>query len=445
MKAKTHLKPSTTNVNIPSLRHPFKSGFRLLLLTAGLLAPVLSTAEDVVLDRIRAVVNDGVVLDSDIDSATLFFKQQATGNQQSLPPDAVLRERVMEQLIDREIQRQHAQSMGVAVDASSINQALQQIARNNNMDAAQFRQTLQSQGFDYNLFRRNIEQDLLFQRLIEREVHPRIRVSAQEIDDFVDGIKNDARNQQRYRIQHILIAVPPAANESDMAAAESKAQAVLKRLHAGDDFSEVAAASSDGARALQGGDLGWRSLQEVPAFLADALRSMKAGDISERLRSANGFHVIRLDSTDTDDQTELAETLARHIFIAGDDADIKQRLQSARSRIAGGVSFEQVAADISEDPNSADNGGELPWFTQGQMPPAMEETADRLPVKQISQPFRTQFGWHLLEVLDRRTRKIDDQALRSQADNALRQNKVEQEAERWFRQLRDESFVEIRS
>lgn len=402
------------------------------------------SADDVVLDRIRAVVNEGVVLDSDLRSAISFFKQQARSNRQNLPPDDVLANRVLEELINQEIRRQHARSTGISIDAASTNRAIEQIARNNNMDSLQFRETLANQGFDYDLFRQNIERELLLQRLIEREVQPRIRVSQQEIDDYVESIRNDAEEQQRYRIQHILIAVPPTADSAATDEAEQRARDVLQRLQNGDDFAEVAATSSDGARALQGGDLGWRTLQELPDFLADALGNMSAGELSEPLRSANGFHVIRLADKQSGDQSQLSEVLARHIFIAGDAADTEQRLREVRQQVIEGASFEALAAEISEDPNSADKGGELPWFSEGQLPAEMEDMANTLEKDEISPPFRTQFGWHLMQLLDRRTREIDEETLRNQAADALRQGKVEQEIERWSRQLRDESFVELR-
>ncbi|NND91028.1 MAG: molecular chaperone SurA [Granulosicoccus sp.] len=420
----------------------------LLLLSLSVLpfsAQNAAAEEDVVLDRIRAVVNEGVVLDSDIAAATLYFKQQAQSNRQALPPDDVLASRVLDELINQEIRRQHAREIGISIDAGSVNRAIEQIARNNNMDTLQFRDTLQNQGFDYDLFRQNIEQELLLQRLIEREVQSRIRVTQQEIDDYIESIRNDVEEQQRYQIQHILIAVPPTAAAAELAEAQTRARAVLARLQAGDDFAEVAAASSDGARALQGGDLGWRSLQELPDFLSDALRDMSPGDLSEPLRSANGLHVIRLVDTQSGDLTRQAETLARHIFIAGDSPEVEQRLLELRGELLAGRSFADAAARVSEDPNSAEKGGELPWFSQGQMPPAMEQMAGSLALNELSQPFRTQFGWHLMQVLERRTRELDLESLRIQAGNALRQGKVEQEVESWSRQLRDESYVEIRN
>jgi len=313
---------------------------RCLLCLTILFTPVFVghvAAQDVVLDRIRAVVNEGVVLDSDIKAAIRFFKQQAASNRQSLPADSVLSERVLEQLVDREIRNQRAAQIGIAIDANSINRAIQQIARNNNMNSVQFRRTLQQQGFDYDLFRQNIEQDLVMQRLVEREVQPRIRVSAQEIDDFLIGVKSDSKTQQRYRLQHILISVPASATSSDEQEAEAKARVALQELELGTDFAEVAAALSDGARALQGGDLGWRTLQELPEFLSSAVRNMETGDLSEPLRSANGFHIIRLAERQRDDQTQLEENLVRHIFIAGDSTDIRRRLTTVRNQLQNGA------------------------------------------------------------------------------------------------------------
>ncbi|MFK8083881.1 MAG: peptidylprolyl isomerase [Granulosicoccus sp.] len=413
------------------------------LLVASLLPA--ANAQDVELDRIRAVVNEGVVLDSDLRSAVAFYKQQARSNSQGVPPDDIIDERLLEQLIDREVRRQHARQLGISVDPGSINRAIDQIARSNNMDTLRFRETVRQQGIDYDAFRQNIEEELLLQRLIERDVQSRIRVSQQEIDDYVDAARNDVAERQRYRINHILIAVPGSADEAQLDEATTRANAVLANLRAGDDFAQVAAASSDGARALQGGDLGWRTLQELPEFLATAVRDLQAGDLAGPLRSDNGLHVVQLADRQSGDQTTQQETLARHIFIAGDDPAIEQTLAEARQQIVSGTPFGELAATLSQDPNSADNDGELPWFTEGQMPPAMEQTAASLTINDISRPFRTQFGWHLLQLLDRRVTRIDEQALREQAGDALRQRKVEQETERWSRQLRDESYVEIRS
>ena len=402
-------------------------------------------AADVELDRIAAVVNEGVVLASDVRAETAFLRAQADSNRQALPDDEVLRERVLERLIDQEIRRQRAARLGVVVDATSVNRAIERVARANNMDALQFRRTLQSQGFEYERFRRSIEQELLLQRLVERDVAARVRVSSREIDDYVDALANDAAAQRRHRLRHILVSVPASAPSEELVEARARASGIVARLRAGEDFASVAAAESDGARALQGGDLGWRTRREVPEFLRAALDRLAVGEISEPLRSADGLHVIRVDERRDADAGQRAETRARHLFLASDAPDTETRLTELRRRIVAGESFADLARELSDDPNSAPEGGELPWFAAGELPPEMERTAEGLAVGEISAPFRTQFGWHLLEVLERRTSDVGDEALRRRAEAALRERRIEQETERWVRQLRDESFVEERT
>lgn len=425
-----------------------RGGLPAVLWIALALAPLLSApashAQDVVLDRIVAVVNEKVVLTSDIDNEIGFLRAQARANQQQLPGDEVLRKRVVERLIDIEIQRQRARELGVSVDAQTINRTIDQIAGNNNMDLPQFRDTLRAQGFDFDQFRDSIQQTLLTQRLVQRDVASRIRVSQQEIDDYLAALASDAREQQRYRISHILIAVSPSAPAARMNAARAQATSILERLQAGEDFAAIAAAESDGAQALEGGDLGYRNLQEVPDFLASALRDLQPGDLSGVLESPNGLHIIRLEDIEAADLEEQRQTLVRHIFLAGDSPARGQELARIRQRLLNGESFADLAAEFSEDPNSASEGGELPWFTDGEMPQGLEEVARRLSRGEVSEPFRTQFGWHLLEVLDRRTSEISKQAQREQARTALEQRKIEQESQRWMRQLRDETYIDMK-
>ena len=417
------------------------------LCTAGALAipATPAAAADVPLDGIAAVVNEGVVLASEVRAETAFLKAQADSNRQALPEDEVLRERVLERLIDQEIRRQRARDLGIVVDATAVNRAIERVARSNNMDVLQLRRTLGTQGLDYERFRRSIEQELLLQRLVQRDVESRVRVSAREIDDYTEALGNDVAEQRRYRLRHILVAVPASAPAGELAEARERVAGVLARLRGGEDFAAVAAATSDGSRALQGGDLGWRTRREVPAFLREALTSLEPGELSGPLRSADGLHLIRVDDIRSGDGAQREETLARHVFVAGDSSDSAERLARARARIVAGEPFEAIARELSEDPNSAPEGGELPWFATGELPAEMENVARALDAGELSEPFRTQFGWHVLEVLERRTRDIDDEALRQRAENALRQRRIEQETERWERQLRDESFVERRA
>ncbi len=417
----------------------------LTFLLASLIANVsYGDDSDIVLNKIVAIINNGVVLASEVEAETSFLKQQAASSGQSLPADSVFEKRVIERLIDQEVQRQHASKLGISVDASSVNRAIEQIAGNNNMDVQQFRQSLQQEGLDYDRFRINVEQELLFNRLLQRDVQSRIKVSAQEIDDFIDS--SSGAENQRYRVQHILIAVSPTANASDFDRAAERADTLLRELKAGADFSQTAISSSDGARALEGGDLGWRRLQELPDFLATALKTMEPGQLSAPLRSANGIHIVRLNEKRNGAQIDRTETLVRHIFLAANaDDNTQAKIEFIRQRIENGEAFDVVARETSEDPNSASKGGELPWFGPGQMPIELEQMADSLEKGALSEVFRTQFGWHVLEVIDRRSGTSSEDELRQQAEQVIRQKKTEQETERWIRQLRDESFIEVRS
>jgi len=412
--------------------------------TAFTTQPAYSAEGDVVLNKIVAVVNNGVVLASEVAAETQYLKLQARSSGQALPADEVFEERVISRLIDQEVQRQHANKLGISIDPGSVNRAIEQIAANNNMDTRQLRDSMQKEGFDFNRFRINVEQELLFSRLLQRDVQSRIKVSAQEIDDHIE-LSNSAENQ-RYQIQHILLAVSATANASEYDKALARAESILAKLRDGADFSRTAVANSDGARALEGGDLGWRSLQEIPDFLATALVTMNVGDVSEPLRSANGLHIVRLNNKRSGTQTEQQETLVRHIFLANNpESDPANEIINVRERIKSGESFAALAKELSQDPNSASKGGELPWFTDGQMPAELEQAAAALSKGALSQPFKTQYGWHVLEVLDTRTGAVNNDVLRRQAEQVIRQRKAEQETDRWIRQLRDESFIEMRT
>ena len=407
-----------------------------------------AATSDVTLDAIEAVVNEGVVLRSDVRAEARALTAQARAEGQPLPEGEALRERVLDRLIDQEVRRQHARRLGISIDAGSVNRAIEQIAAGNNLSVARFRDTLRAQGLDYERYRYTIEQELLLQRLVQRDVESRIRVSEREIDDFVDALDNDASEQRRYRVGHILVALPDSADVAQRDTALARAEGILARLRDGATFENLAAAESDGARALDGGDLGYRTLQEFPGFLSAALTGLQPGDLAGPLESPNGLHVIKLHDVRASDPRQREETLVRHLFFeqSGRDAGGTARAQAeaALQRLRAGEAFAAVAVDVSQDPNSRDNGGELPWFSDGEMPGELEAMAAALPPGRPSEPFRTRFGWHVLEVIERRSRRIDDATVRERAADAIRQRRVEQEAERWMVQLREESFVDLR-
>lgn len=402
---------------------------------------------DRVLDAIIAVVNNGIILRSELESDKQFLIATARSNRQSLPSDAVLDERVLERLILREVQRQRAQELGIDVDPSSVNDAVEQVASNNGMNTFEFRQTLEEQGLDYNQFRNNLKHELLLDRLIQRDVARTINVSEQEIDDYLNNTTSPSTDNNTYQLRHILIAEPSTSSSAAISAARNRALALVQRLNNGEDFAALAVAESDGKRALQGGDLGAVKLANLPRFLVGPVSQMRTGDISEPIQSPDGFHIVTVTGIRAGEEAVVTETRARHIFLEvpteSQSDTIRETLAGIRQQITRGASFSDLAAEFSEDPNSSANGGELPWFTPGQLPSAMEAAADALNPGELSQLFRTEFGWHILEVLERRQSTASDRAARREAELSLRQNRLEQEADRWSRRLRDEAFVEI--
>lgn len=418
------------------------------LLAATVLLPGLSAAQDVVLDEIAVIVNDGIVLNSDIDRETRFLQQRARAANQQLPASETTSERILERLIDREIQRQRATRAGIEIDPGTINRAIEQVASENKMNTLEFRELLQKQGFDFAYYRSSIAHELLLQRLVRTEVESSITVTEQEISDYLASENSADAAPPRYRLQHILVAVPAGAPETQTEQARQNAREVIRRFNDGEDFATLAREISDGPRAANGGDLGLREAAELPDFIASVLPQLERGDISEPVRSSNGFHVVLVNDIQDDSVAEPTEDLRiRHIFIAGDANDTTQEarrvLAAARERIIAGAAFAEVALELSQDPDSKDNGGELPWLSSGQMPPQMEATARELPTGRLSEPFRTQFGWHIMEVLERREGRGGNSRERVAATQVLRQQKFAREVENWQRRLRDEAYVEV--
>lgn len=422
----------------------------LVALTSLVATTTFGQANDVILDEIIAVVNDGVILSSELAAKTRYLQTQAKASRQSLPSGEVLDNRVRETLINEEIQRQRAAELGIEVDEASLNQAIEQIAANNNLNTFEFREALRAEGFNYEHYRSGIRHELLLSRLIQREVEQGINISEQEIDDFISSASAPNAENLQYKLRHILIAEPSSSSASKLDQARERATAIITRLNNGESFTKLAAAESDGPRALNGGDLGWRKIKELPRFLHEPVLASSEGEISGPIQSADGFHIIRLDGSRVGDEERVIETRARHIYIstaadkpAADHEKAQATLQAANEQLGAGADFAKLAAELSEDPNSSSNGGELPWFTPGQMPKALERVAATLKPGQRSQPFQTQFGWHLLEVLERRDASVSEERKRRDAELGLRNRKLEQETDRWSRRLRSEAFVEI--
>jgi peptidyl-prolyl cis-trans isomerase SurA len=365
-----------------------------------------------------------------------------------IPPPRQLEQQVLERLILKRLQIQRAKMLGIEVDDATLTQAIENIAARDGMGIDELQLTLESGGIDYRDFREDTRLQILTSRLQAQEVAKDIRVSEPEIDRFLETESDSLLERREVRLQHILVALPDEATPADIRAAEDKARALLKRLRAGEDFGRVAASSSDGRNAANGGDLGWFVMADVPSLAAAPARQLNKGEVSEPIRSPSGFHLIKVSDIKGDDPAPITQTHARHILIRTNelvaDADAQRRLSQLRQRILGGDAFETLARANSDDTGSALKGGDLGWISPGDTVPEFEEVMNTLALNAISQPFQSPFGWHIVQVLERRQQDTRDDLLRMKAEELIRARKAEDATEIWLRRLRDEAFVEIR-
>ena len=422
---------------------------RSLFLLAGLLTALSVQAEILHVDRIIAVVNDDVVLESEVTTRLRTVKAQLAQRNTRLPPEEALRKQVLERLILLRLQLQAAERSGIVINDNALNTAVNGIAKQNNMSLAQFRATLEKDGFDFAAFREDIRREMIVSQLRKRQVTQRINITDQEIDNFLSTNKAKSSASNEYRLSHILIATPEGASSEQIEKARSKAAAIVNRLRAGDDFKQLAASSSAGQQAFEGGDLGWRKQAQLPTLFIEVVSKLNKGDISDPIRSPSGFHIVRLTDLRSEEQRHIiTQTLSRHILIntneVTSDNDAKTRLQQLMVRLEGGEDFATLARAHSDDRGSAANGGDLGWTSPGALVPQFEAAMNKLQAGQISQPFRTPFGWHIVQVIDRREHDDTDQFLRGKAREFLTQRKTEEETQAWLRRLRDEAYVEYR-
>lgn len=401
------------------------------------------------LDRVVAVVNDGIVLQSELDQQIAAVKQRLRQQKLEMPSEEVLRQQVLERLIMSEIQMQRAKRAGIRIPDEALNQQLAEMAQRGGITLAQLPKALAADGVDYANYREAVRKELTLQVLRQRDVLQRINVSPRELDAFLEKQKSRPSDVNEYNLSHILIAVPQAATPAQLDQAAKKAQEVYERAKKGEDFAKLAVAFSNSQTALDGGSLGWRKGPEIPTFLAEVVAQLKPGEVSEPLRTPSGYHIVRLNEIrGAETQTIVDQVHARHILLKPtellDDATVQQKLTAIRERILKGEDFAAVAKVVSEDPGSGSEGGDLGWTGPGTFVPEFEKQLNTLKVGEISQPFRTQFGWHIVQLLGRRKFDNTDEMRRQRAFNQLRESKADEETELWLRRLRDEAYVEIR-
>lgn len=405
------------------------------------------------LDRIVAIVNDDVITQQELKRETEAIAHQQQLQKLPLPPPDILVQKVLERLILTRLQQQLATSSGIHVDDVLLNETLLNIARQNNMTLSQFHDALQRDGLDFEHFRSNVRDEITIRQLRQRNVDSRITVSDQEIDNYIESQRTQGKSDTEYHLAHILIAVPEAASTQQIRQARARAEKLLDQLHEGADFQQLAIEHSDGQQALQGGDLGWRRGIEVPSLFIDTVLAMSKevsdNHVSNLIRSPSGFHIIKLLGQRTGERHIITQTQARHILITPDaltsDDDARHQLSQLKLKLQHGqADFSELAREYSDDKATASAGGDLGWVNPGTMVPDFEQAMQSLKPGEISEPVKTRFGWHLIQVIARRQHDDTDDFNRNKVRQQIFLRKSDEAYNTWLQRLRTEAYVEIR-
>lgn len=398
-------------------------------------------------DRIVAVVNEDVITRVDLTQQVTLAVDALRRQKTPLPPADVLEKQVLERMVNQRIQLQLAKDSGLRIEDAVLEKTIARIAQQNKMSVEGLRSALERDGVPFGRFREEIRAEMTIARLREREVDSKIVVTEGEIDGLLQTLQSvEARNDE-YNLGHILVRVPEQASAEVIQTRQARAEEALAQLSKGADFGQVAATFSDAPEALQGGGLGWRESTRLPTLFVDALKNMRVGQVSGVLRSSNGFHILKILDQRGAAAVLVQQTHARHILVRSNElvseAEARNRLVGLRERIENGVDFAELARLQSQD-SSASKGGDLGWLAPGDTVPDFERTMNQLQVNQVSQPVKTEFGWHLIQVLGRREQDMSKERLRLNARQSLRERKSDEAYQEWLRQLRDKAYVEIR-
>ena len=425
-----------------------KQYFTTLAAVFSLFFQLSMASAETTINGIAAIVNDDVITTEQLRAQIDIIKKQIRDQNNRLPPENILRKQVLEREIIKEIQLQLAKNTGIRVDDNDLNATLNRIAQQNNMSLRQFKDTLESDGYKFANFREDIRNEMILARLRQREVINRINISDQEVENFLSTQATQGNIDDEYEILHILISVPEAASSEEIEKTRKKAQKVLDMLDQGADFKQTAIRYSNGQKALEGGNLGWRKAGQLPTLFSQVVINMKVGDHSGLIRSSSGFHIIKLNNKRSGEKHIIKQTKARHILITPNEltteTDVINRLRNIRERVLGGADFNELAKLHSDDRGSAALGGDLGWVSPGQMVPQFEAAMNSLGINEISEPFQSQFGWHIVQVTGRRDLDNSQNYTKNKARDLIRQRKVAETTETWLRQLREEAFVDIK-
>ncbi|MFA5083190.1 MAG: peptidylprolyl isomerase [Hydrogenophilaceae bacterium] len=406
-------------------------------------------AAPILVDRIVAVVDNSVITANELDNKVEQTLRQLAGRKTPPPPRSLLTKQLLERMITEQVLLKTAEDTNIKVDGDTLDRTINRIAAQNKMDLPAFRAALEKDGVDFEQFRQQIRSEMTIARLREREVDNRIVVTDAEIDNYLTGRKQDPSKQTDYNLAHILILAPEGASPEKLAELRTKAETAQAELKGGTDFAQVSAAYSDAQNALQGGGMDWRSEAKLPNLFVDAVKDLKPGEITPVLRSSNGFHILKLvDKRGVDTHLVVSQTHARHILIKTNelvsDKDAFVRLSELRDRLTnGGAKFEELAKLHSDDLSAA-KGGDLGWLNPGDTVPPFEKAMNALPVDGLSEPVKSPFGWHLIQIVERRDQDVSEERQKLEARRSIRERKSEEAFEDWVRLMRDQAYVEYR-
>jgi len=420
----------------------------VIVITIGSLLPLSGLAQVRVLDKIVAIVDDDVVLRSELEQRIDSVRIQISQSGTQAPPEDVLQQQVLDRLISERLQLTIGYDAGVRIADEELNQAIARIASSNKISVEQYIAQMMAQGSDIQAIREEIRNELIIMRVQQGSVMRRIRISAQELDNFLTSEEGRFVTSPDVNIGQILLSVPTGSNTMAIEAIVDRAESLYQQTKDGSDFRALAIANSADQSALQGGDLGWRKMAQLPGVFIEAVETLSIGEVSNPIRSDAGYHLIKLYERRGGEEQMIEQHFARHILLKPnqirDQLTTIDQLKSLRERVISGEDFGVLAKEFSEDPGSGLNGGELGWSTPGMFVPEFEQTMDTIVINDISAPFKSQFGWHILQVTERRQQDFSEEILRNRAENMLRQRKYEEELQVWLQEIRDEAFIEIK-
>ena len=409
---------------------------------------VTASAQIEILDKVVAIVDEDVVLESEVQRrlATIYAQIQQSGTQP--PPQEIIVQQVLERLISERLQLNMGYSAGIRITDAELNDAMARIAKSNQLTMEQYAEQIHATGSTLSNVREEIRNEMILMRVQQGQVMRRIRISNQELDNFLNSEEGRFMTSPDVNVGHILLPVPSGKNTDEVNAILQRAQGILDQANSGTDFRQLAIANSADQTALQGGDLGWRQMAQLPGVFIEAVEKLEIDQVSEPIRSDAGYHLIKLYERKGGGEQLIEQHFARHILIKPnqirDEATVVSQLTELRERIKAGEDFALLTKEFSEDPGSALNGGELGWSTPGMFVPEFEQTMGSIELNEVSAPFLSQFGWHILQVTERRNQDFSENITRNRAQNLLRQRKYEEELQVWLQEIRDEAFVEIK-